>query len=83
MADVPYRQTGADARDGGTLDRIDRAIARIELAAAARTAGNAALAQRHEALRTSMAEAIAALDAVIARPGGDGATAENIGGDGG
>lgn len=49
------------------LDRIDRALARIETAAAARAASSAALLRRHETLRSSMAEAIAALDSVVAR----------------
>ena len=49
------------------IDRIDRALARIEAAATARTAANTALIRRHETLRTRMAEAVAALDAVIAR----------------
>jgi hypothetical protein len=49
------------------LDRIDRTLARIAAAAAAREASSAALVRRHEALRSRMAEAVAALDAVIAR----------------
>ncbi len=49
------------------LDRIDRALARIETAAAARDTNTAALVRRHETLRTRMAEAVSALDAVIAR----------------
>ena len=57
----------ADPTPNTPLDRIDRALARIEAAAAARTANGTALMQRHETLRTRMAEAVAALDAVIAR----------------
>ncbi len=57
----------ADPTTSSTLDRIDRAIERIEAAAAARTASTATLQQRHEKLRARMAEAVAALDAVIAR----------------
>jgi hypothetical protein len=57
----------ADPDPTTALDRIDRALARIEAAAAARTAANTALTRRHETLRTRMAEAVAALDAVIAR----------------
>jgi hypothetical protein len=57
----------ADTTTSSTLDRIDRALERIEAAAAARTASNTALQKRHEKLRTRMAEAVAALDAVIAR----------------
>ena len=54
-----------DAPDA--LDRIDRAIARIEAAAAARHKEHAALAGRHDALRRRIGEAIGALDDVIAR----------------
>ncbi|WP_404368984.1 hypothetical protein AB5I39_15835 [Sphingomonas sp. MMS24-J45] len=49
------------------LDRIDRALARIEAAVAARDARYARLIERHETLRNRMAEAIAALDAVLER----------------
>lgn len=55
------------------LLRIDAALARIEAAARARLAETEALEYRHAALRTSMAEAIAALDQVIA---GDEGTVE-------
>ncbi|MCC2975820.1 hypothetical protein LK533_03910 [Sphingomonas sp. PL-96] len=48
------------------LSRIDAALARIEAAARARLAATDSLEHRHAALRTSMAEAIAALDQVIA-----------------
>lgn len=54
-----------------TLDQIDRAIARIEAAVAARAAESGVLARRHDALRSRMAEAVRALDDVIAR-GADG-----------
>ena len=60
----------ADTPAPGALDRIERALARIETAATARDAARAALQQRHETLRTRMGEAIAALDAVIARDAG-------------
>ncbi|GGA49963.1 hypothetical protein [Sphingomonas psychrolutea] len=49
------------------LDRIDRALARIEVAAALRDTSRARLIARHAALRSRMAEAIAALDAVLER----------------
>ena len=49
------------------IDRIDRALARIEHAVAARTNENNALAKRHAALRARIAEAVSALDDVIAR----------------
>lgn len=49
------------------VDRIDAAIARIETAIAARAAAGDALARRHAALKARMAEAVSALDDVIAR----------------
>lgn len=49
------------------VDRIDAAIARIENAIAARAAAGDALARRHAALKARMAEAVSALDDVIAR----------------
>jgi hypothetical protein len=48
-------------------ERMDAALARIETAVAARVAGAEALAKRHAALKARMAEAVAALDDVIAR----------------
>lgn len=48
------------------LARIDAALRRIEAAARARAAAAESLEQRHAALRASMAEAITALDQVIA-----------------
>ena len=49
------------------VDRIDVAIARIEAQIAQRTQAADALATRHAALKARMAEAVAALDDVIAR----------------
>ncbi|WP_353204942.1 hypothetical protein [Sphingomonas sp.] len=49
------------------LDRIDRALARIEVAATLRDTSHARLIARHATLRSRMAEAIAALDAVLER----------------
>lgn len=49
------------------LARIDAAIARIERAAAATRADRETLAHRHDQLRGEIADAIAALDAVIDR----------------
>ncbi|RIA46631.1 hypothetical protein DFR49_1177 [Hephaestia caeni] len=49
------------------IDRIDRAIARIERAVTTRTRQNDTLAKRHAALRARIAEAVQALDDVIAR----------------
>jgi hypothetical protein len=48
-------------------DRIDAAFERIEAAIAARTASADALTRRHTALKARMAEAVQALDDVIAR----------------
>jgi hypothetical protein len=58
----------ADALSSAT-DRIEDAIARIEAATAARARANNALVRRHEILRSRMAEAITALDQVIAKNG--------------
>ena len=49
--------------------RIDTAIQRIEAAVARRAESGDALARRHAALKARMAEAVAALDDVIARGG--------------
>lgn len=55
-----------------SLDRIERALARIEAAAAKRAFAGDALRRRHERLRASVTEAVAALDTMIAREGGKG-----------
>jgi hypothetical protein len=47
------------------LDRIDSAIARIEAAVTARVRADAAATRRHEALRSRVSQAIAALDTLI------------------
>ena len=52
------------------LDRIDRAIARIEAVLAERARATEEALQRHATLRARMEEAVAALDDVIARGGG-------------
>ena len=57
----------ADQDEPTALDRIDGAIARIEAAVRARAKEGDALARRHAALKSRMAEAVAALDDVIAR----------------
>lgn len=57
----------ADASPPTALDRIDRALDRIEAAIVARDASRERLIARHETLRSRMAEAISALDAVIER----------------
>jgi hypothetical protein len=56
----------ADALSSAT-DRIEVAIARIEAAMAVRHRATGVLAIRHEALRSRMIEAIAALDDIIAQ----------------
>ncbi|MDQ2893302.1 MAG: hypothetical protein M3R64_09490 [Pseudomonadota bacterium] len=48
-------------------DRIDDAIARIEAAIDTRATAAERLSHRHAALKARMAEAVAALDEVIAR----------------
>ncbi|MEI9849952.1 MAG: hypothetical protein WDN24_02660 [Sphingomonas sp.] len=48
-------------------DRIERALARIEAAAAARAFASERLARRHAQLRTRIEEAVTSLDALIAR----------------
>ncbi|WP_230481831.1 Atg14 domain-containing protein [Sphingomonas sp. Leaf21] len=50
-----------------SVERIDRAIARIEQAIRARAAKEDALARRHAALKARMADAVSALDEVISR----------------
>lgn len=56
----------ADPNNDAT-DRIEAAIARIEAAVTTRGDTADALAARHAALRARMAEAVAALDDVLAR----------------
>jgi hypothetical protein len=56
-----------DTPTPSAVDRIDVAIARIEAQIAARSEAADALANRHAALKARMAEAVAALDDVIAR----------------
>jgi hypothetical protein len=57
-------------RHGTEIDRVERALARIEHAVAANRQANQALARRHATLKARMAEALTALDEVIAREGG-------------
>lgn len=49
------------------LDRIERALARIEAAAAKRAFDADVLARRHIALREKVEDAVAALDALVER----------------
>ena len=51
--------------DPSPIDRIERALARIEHAALARIDDSERLARRHEALRTQVGAALTALDALI------------------
>ena len=60
----------ADETPPPALDRIDRAIARIEAAVAERARATEAAAHRHTALRTRIEQAISTLDDVIARSEG-------------
>jgi hypothetical protein len=55
--------------DPNEIDRIERALARIERAVTANRQANEALARRHATLKARMAEALTALDEVIAREG--------------
>ena len=48
-------------------DRIEQALARIEVAASARAFAAQRLAQRHRKLRSRIEEAIGSLDSLIAR----------------
>lgn len=55
--------------DATALHRIDRALARIEAAAATHRQERDALSRRHETLRGRIAGAVEALDALIAERG--------------
>ncbi|AJP71889.1 hypothetical protein [Sphingomonas hengshuiensis] len=50
-----------------SADRIERALARIEAAAAARAFSTERLARRHATLRARIEDAVTTLDALIAR----------------
>ncbi|RYG33620.1 MAG: hypothetical protein EON93_09330 [Burkholderiales bacterium] len=52
------------------LSRIEVALARLERAVSRPPAGDADLRQRHEQLKTTVSQALAELDAVIARQQG-------------
>ena len=62
-----YRGAVMDTTSLSAVERIDAAIARIETQISARADAGDALARRHAALKARMAEAVAALDDVIAR----------------
>lgn len=51
------------------VDRIDRALTRIEAAARQNQSTRIALRARHDALRHQVGDALAALDALIAADG--------------
>jgi len=55
--------------DRSELDRIEWALTRIERAVQQNKLASDALARRHAALKARMAEALTALDEVIAREG--------------
>lgn len=61
-----YRAVMVDVQSQSAADRIDRALARIEAALADRPAVDDTLANRHAALRHSMAQAVRALDGILA-----------------
>jgi 2-methylisocitrate lyase-like PEP mutase family enzyme len=54
-----------DDKSISALDRIDRAIARIEAVVTGQAEADAVLSRRHEALRSRVTQAIAALDTLI------------------
>lgn len=60
----------ADDAEHPLLQRIDRAIARIEAAAQGHALATERLSRRHAALRERMAEAVDAMDELIARETG-------------
>ena len=57
----------ADETPPPPLDRIDRALARIDAALAARARASEDMIRRHAALRARMEDAVAALDDLIAK----------------
>lgn len=57
----------AEAPLSESVARIERALQRIEAAAAARAFDNEQLARRNRVLRTRIEEAIASLDSLIAQ----------------
>ncbi|MBR0551447.1 hypothetical protein [Stakelama marina] len=63
----------ADDSSDATMDRIEKALARIEKAAAARAFAADSIARRHAKLRARMEEAVQALDELIERQDGKGA----------
>ena len=65
-----YPGAMADGTPPPALDRIDRALARIDAALAARTRASKDMIRRHAALRARMEEAVAALDDLIGKGGG-------------
>lgn len=58
----------ADA-SSSPLDRIDRALGRVEAAVARLPKHDPTLADRHAALKAAMADAVAALDTILEAEG--------------
>ena len=56
----------APAMDNPAIARLEAAIGRVEQAIAQRRAADALLERRHATLKATMAQAVAALDAIIA-----------------
>ncbi len=61
-----------DDPHAAAIERIDRALARIDRAAQGKAFETNSLTHRHEVLKARMNEAISALDGVIAREEGRG-----------
>ena len=57
--------------DNPAIARLEAAIARVERAVEQRNRAAVAMNRRHATLKDRMAEAVAALDQVIARAGGE------------
>ena len=64
-----FLRTMSEARITSAIDRIEKALARIETQAALGRSGSgdAALARKHEALRESVSASLAELDTLIER----------------
>ena len=60
-----------DGPHAAAIERIERALARIERAGQARAFATDSLGRRHDLLKARMGEAIVAIDALIAKEEGD------------
>jgi hypothetical protein len=67
LADTGSHGIACNNMADNAADRIERALARIEAAAAARAYASARLARRHQLLRARIEDAITSLDVLIAR----------------